>query len=196
MCRCLNRKGRKTLFRGEEEGGRATVNKESMAFHWLSSCQGRKEISSSCWTLLLSQGERALLLVSQLLLRFLFIVYIFPFSSRSFSENTADQESGFLVFAAFCPSMPGKTFPGYNVPCQKESAHIGNLLRLHSSNKEGKEGELSGTFCIKSICYQYHRHWRSSEALCHYQMFSDKLPTGLVQISLEGCFIRCHLLQF
>lgn len=56
-----------TFYRDEEEVGRPTVNKDSMAFHWLS-CNhlslaellpGKKrEFSSSCWTLSL-QDMRA-----------------------------------------------------------------------------------------------------------------------------------------
>ena len=48
------------FYREEKEVGRATVNKESTAFHWQSCCQERREgHSSSYWALLLSQGVRA-----------------------------------------------------------------------------------------------------------------------------------------
>ena len=92
--------------------------------------------------------------------------------------------------------MPGRTFPGCSISCWRESARIGKLMMSCLSNKEGQEGELSGTFNLKSICYQDHRHWRSSEVLYYHQRFGGKLPTGLVQISWESCLIRCHLLQF
>ena len=45
------------FYREEKELGRAVVNKESMAFHWLS--PSREEEESSCGALLSSQGERA-----------------------------------------------------------------------------------------------------------------------------------------
>ena len=47
---------------------------------------------------------------------------------------------------------------------------IGNLLESHLSN-ERQEGECSGTFYLKSICYQDHGHWGSSEALYYHQSF-------------------------
>ena len=50
--------------------------------------------------------------------------------------------------------------------------------------------------CSSDLCYQNHRHWRASEALCHHQRFGNKLPSGLIYISRERCLIRCHLLQF
>ena len=50
----------KNTFRGEKEVGRAIVNKEFMAFHWLSPCQERRQDDESfCWDLLSSQGMRA-----------------------------------------------------------------------------------------------------------------------------------------
>ena len=49
---------------------------------------------------------------------------------------------------------------------------------------------------IKSICNQGHRQWSSFEVLYHHQRFEDKLPTGLMGLSWEICFIRCFLLQF
>ena len=107
----------------------------------------------------------------------------------------ADQESGFLVSVAFCPSIPGKTFPDCSVSHWGKSTEIGKLLRSHLSYAKW-EGELSGPFYVKFICYQDHKHWRSSEVSCQHQRIGDKLPTGLVQISWESCFIRCHLLQF
>lgn len=62
-------------------------------------------------------------------------------------------------------------------------------IRVTSS---GRRGQFSGTFYLKSISYQDHGCWRSSEVLCYHQMFGNKLPTGLVQISWENCLIRCH----
>ena len=38
------------FYRGEKEVGRAIVNKESMAFHWLSLCQ-KRSLFSCCWAL-------------------------------------------------------------------------------------------------------------------------------------------------
>ena len=46
------------FYRGEKEVVRAIVNKESMAFQWLRSCQERS-LSSSCWAPFSSQGLRA-----------------------------------------------------------------------------------------------------------------------------------------
>lgn len=66
-------------------------------------------------------------------------------------------------------------------------------IRVTSS---GRRGQFSGTFYLKSISYQDHGCWRSSEVLCYHQMFGNKLPTGLVQISWESSLIRCFLLQF
>ena len=68
----------------------------------------------------------------------------------------ADQESGLLfVFyqhsVAFCPLIPGRTFPGYCVPRQRESAQIRNLLWLHFSDKDGWEGDLSSISHLKSV---------------------------------------------
>ena len=54
---CAVRKG-ESYYRGEKEVGRAIVDKESVAFHWLSPCQERR-LSSSCSALLLLQGVRA-----------------------------------------------------------------------------------------------------------------------------------------
>ena len=36
--------GRNTFIEGEKEAGRATVNKEFKAFHWLSPCQERRGV--------------------------------------------------------------------------------------------------------------------------------------------------------
>ena len=41
------------FYREEKEDGRARVNKETMAFHWLNPCQERS-ISFSHWALLSS----------------------------------------------------------------------------------------------------------------------------------------------
>ena len=161
----LHGKGRRMLYRVEKEVGRTIVNKVSKAFQWLSTCQGRTGLSSSCWALLSLQGVRtppsglpALLIEVSVFKFFTFP----PFWSRSFSESIPDQESGFLVSVAFCPAIPGKIFPGCSVSHCTESVRIGNLLRSRLSNEEW-EGELSGTFYVKSICYQDHKHWRSSE---------------------------------
>ena len=43
----------KSTFRGEKEVGRAIVNKEFTAFHWLSPCEERRQDDESfCWDLL------------------------------------------------------------------------------------------------------------------------------------------------
>ena len=57
--------------------------------------------------------------------------------------------------------------------------------------RRGRRETLSGTLYLKSICYQNRRHWRSSEALCYHQSFSDKLLTGMVWIFGESWIIRC-----
>lgn len=126
---------------------------------------------------------------------FIYLVYISPFWSRSFSENITGQESVFLVSADFCPSMPGRDFPRNRVSGQKQSTQIENILRSHLSNIEGEEGEFSGTFYLISIWCQDHWHWWSSGTVCHHQNFCNELPKLLVQISWENCLIR-HLLQF
>ena len=48
--------GRWTLSLKEEEVGKATVNRESLAFHWQSFCQERKSFPSFFWAQLLSQA--------------------------------------------------------------------------------------------------------------------------------------------
>ena len=52
---------REFFYREEEEVGKAIVNKDSIAFHWLSCCQERKWnlSSSSSWVLLPLQDMRA-----------------------------------------------------------------------------------------------------------------------------------------
>lgn len=82
----------------------------------------------------------------------LFCLYIF--CVVSYWCLKIDQESGFLFSVTFCPSIPGGTFPGYIVSCQRKSGQIENLLRSHMSNKKRQEGKLSGSFKIKCICYQ------------------------------------------
>ena len=52
--------------------------------------------------------------------------------------------------------------------------------------RSGRRGQFSGTFCLKSISHQDHGCWRSSEVLCYHQMFGNKLPMGLVQISWKA----------
>lgn len=42
----------------------------------------------------------------------------------------------------FDPSVPGRSFPGCHVPCQRESTQFENLLRSHLSDKKGYEGDL------------------------------------------------------
>ena len=44
-----------SLHREENEVGRATLNKKSMVFHWLSPLPGKESLSSSSWAVLLSQ---------------------------------------------------------------------------------------------------------------------------------------------
>lgn len=92
------------------------VNKESMTFHGLNSCQERRGTfllpygfwySFRAWELPLS-GLLVLFNWGFSLLNF----YIFPFWSQSFSESITDQESGFLISATFCPLVSGKAFPG------------------------------------------------------------------------------------
>ena len=48
---------------------------------------------------------------------------------------------------------------------------IGNLLRLHLSNKEGRNENFHAFFFLKFTCYQDHTHQQSFEALCHDQRF-------------------------
>lgn len=66
ICNCashMHSKGRKMLFREENQGGRALVNKESRAFHWRSPCQESRGIflllgcalTAGVWELLTSQ---------------------------------------------------------------------------------------------------------------------------------------------
>ena len=70
-------------------------------------CNWRKVVpceNSSFWPL------------ESILMRFPFPnFHISFFWSRSFFENITDQESGFLNSVAFCPLVPGRTFPGYHV---------------------------------------------------------------------------------
>ena len=43
-CASLSRAREKLFYRGEREVGRAVVNQESVAFHWLNPCQERRVI--------------------------------------------------------------------------------------------------------------------------------------------------------
>lgn len=95
---------------------------------------------------------------------------------------------------SFCPSAPGRPFPGTS-PHWRESAQIGNLLRSHLSNDKGLEGESSGTLNLRSIHYYDHWRSRSSGVFCHHKKFGHTLTSGLVWIGWERCFIRRHLLQ-
>ena len=109
------------------------------------------------------------LYISKFLVHILLMLH-FPLLIKIFLWKHHWSAIGFSVSVASHPSLPGKTFPGCSVSHQRESTQIGNLLRSHLSSKKKKEGGLLGAFNPKS-CYQGHRHWRSSEVLCHYQRF-------------------------
>ena len=114
-----------------------------------------------------------------------FLVHIhFPCLTKIFLWKHHWSAIRFSVSLASHPSLSGKTFPGFSVSHQRESTQIGNLLRSYLSSKKRWEGGLSGTFYLKS-CYQDHRHWRSSEVLCHYQRF-QVLSAILEKLSHQG----------
>lgn len=106
--------GKKNAFiqRKGKLGGLCIVNKKSVTFHRLSSCQERRGAfllpcgfcySFRTWELALS-GLPVLFNWGFSLLNF----YIFPFWSQSFSESIADQESGFVVCRGFLSLYVGK----------------------------------------------------------------------------------------
>ena len=133
------RQGKENTFI-ERNVGR-TVVKESMAFQWLCPCQERRGVFllpvglCYCYRVL---GAPLSGLPTLFNWGFCLLIFnISPFWSRSFSESIFYQESGFLVSVAFCPSMPGRTFPGCSISCWRESARIGKLMMSCLSNKEG-----------------------------------------------------------
>ena len=129
------------------------LNKKTMAFHW--PILARKEV-------LLSSQSSIMPLFSLPNWGFCVVIFFFfnlsPFWPTSSSKCIAYQESGFLVLAAFCSSVPSWTFLRCSASCQRESEQIGNLLQAHLSNKEVWEVECSGTFNWKSIYYQDYKH--------------------------------------
>ena len=101
-----------------------------------------------------------------------------PLLSGFFSESIADQELGFLISVFYWSISARKDLSSYKCSVNIVShiggkVQIGNLLESHLSN-ERQEGECSGTFYLKSICYQDHGHWGSSEALYHHQSFMSQ----------------------
>ena len=114
----------------------------------------KRSFSSSSWAVLLSQRGRAPLSEVPTQFKSGFCLLVFHIAPLLNFESITDQESGFPVSAAFCLSVPRRTFPGFSAPCWRVSTQIGNLLRLHLSNKGGQEGEFSGLFYPKAICYQ------------------------------------------
>ena len=95
------------------------INKEPMAFHWLSPCWEKG--GTFLLPVELSYCHRVWelpILVSQIfLIRFLFVhFYISLFWPSSFSESIlVNQVWSFLVLTAFFPSMLRKSFPAYLV---------------------------------------------------------------------------------
>ena len=139
-CRSLHDKRRRMLLEGEE-GSWEGYCKQSpwLLIDWVLSGK-KKSHSCSCWALLSLQDLGAP--SSDLLNLFnwgfcLLSFYIFPFWSRSFSENTIDQESGFLTSMAFCHSVSGRTSPECSVSNWRESTKITNLFRLHLNDMKG-----------------------------------------------------------
>ena len=131
--------GREMFLSREKEVEKVIVNKESMAFLWLSPWyEGVSFLPVGCesspfWSPS-SNWDFCLLLL------YVCVCVCVCISScwlTSFSENITDQGSDFLVSAGFCPLVPGQIFPECNELCQRKNAQTGNLLRSHSSNKEG-----------------------------------------------------------
>ena len=93
------------------------INKERIAFHWLSPCWGKR--GTFLLPIGLSYCHRVWefpILVSQIfLIRFLFVqFYISFFWPSCFSESIlVNQGWSFLVLTALFPSMLRKSFPGY-----------------------------------------------------------------------------------
>jgi len=129
--------------RGEKQAERAVVNKVSWLFaswvvtvsHWLNSCQARRSFSSLHLALLSCRAWDLPILASQLYINWSFLHFHLLISS--FSDSITDQESGFLVSVALCPSVPGRTFHKCSISYQRQSTQIGKLLMSHLSNKVG-----------------------------------------------------------
>ena len=72
--------------------------------------------------------------------------------SLTAAEQASEALSVFYQYSvAFWPLIPGRTFPGCCVPCQRESAQMRNLLWLHFSDKDRWEGDLSGSSHLISV---------------------------------------------
>lgn len=122
------------------------------------------------------------LLISRLYLIKVSIYYVFyippTLLSGFFFENIADQELGFLISVAFSSISAKKDLSSCRCSVNIVShfggkVQIGNLLESHLGT-EGQDRECSGTFYLKSIYYQDHGHWGSSEALYHHQSFMSQ----------------------
>lgn len=65
-----------------------------------------------------------------------------PFDQDFSLKATLVKSQFFSDSVLFGSSVPGRTFPGCHVPCQRESTQSENLLWSHLSDKEGYEGDL------------------------------------------------------
>ena len=98
-----------------------------------------------------------------ILVRFPLLIFIFPpfdedISPKASIVKSQDFLSCFLlcfVFyqhsVAFCPSVPGRTFPGLYVPHQKEKMQTGKLWWSRLSNKKGWKRDISGISQLKFV---------------------------------------------
>lgn len=95
---------------------------------------------------------------------FLYLFLHLPLSSRSFLESIADQESGCPYLEVFVPWCQEEIFLVVMSHIRGKVHSNWKPLRPYLGNKEGQEGELSGTYHIKSISCQGGKHWRFSQS--------------------------------
>lgn len=147
-------KDRKTLLKGVKDIGRTLISKESIrgiessvysAFcfselslslmDWV--CQGRRESPFLLGFAIVIWLESSPFWPPDYFNDFYLLIFIFlHLWSRSFSESPSDQESGFLVSAAYFTLKARKNLSGCSISCQRESTLITKLLRSYLSNKE------------------------------------------------------------
>ena len=148
------------------------------------------------------------LLVLQLYLieasrEFFFFFYIFPFWSKSFSEDITDQESVFIASSTFFCQCQEWHFLGilsyfgekvhrlehYRVRhdlATEQQGHIHIMTRRREDSQE-----------LLSKMHMLSRpHVRSFKALCHHQTFGKIFQQAWFVLPSESCLIRCSLLQF
>ena len=99
----------------------------------------------------------------------LFNNFTFPSFDQGLSQKQQGSRVWFYGFKSFCPSMPGRTIPRYSVSHVEGERH--RLVTYWGHIQVTMRGRKENSQAL-SICYQNHRHWRSSKILCHHQRFS------------------------